>query len=353
MSRSPRGRCSYIGLPLLAVLCGVAGACAFDGTGAGTGSAGSTDDSDTQASDSETTDGATTSEPTTAGSESMGTTDESTTMDPTTMDPTTMDPTTMDPTTMDPTTMNPSTDPTDPTGCDDEDNDGVCDGEDLCPGHDDMEDKDGDLQPDACDPCPADPGDDKDQDGLCGDVDNCPADANPDQTDSDNDGAGDPCDVCKGNYGDDLADYDGDGLLCKDDLCLFDGPEPTPLPKMVGEFQEITLANASVNGGPNYAVVGPGKQVSVAFNYEISSCDCPGCVTQGLVAIPGNPPGACFYSGVPGCFTIDGADTLDFTAPAAPGTYFYRFARTWEFSCVQDAKVENPATEFAAICVVE
>ena len=71
----------------------------------------------------------------------------------------------------------------------DSDNDGDCNSDGVCPGHDDAQDADGDGKPDGCD--------------------KCPAVANPDQADCDGDGVGDACDP----------DIDGDGVLNASDAC--------------------------------------------------------------------------------------------------------------------------------------
>jgi hypothetical protein len=74
----------------------------------------------------------------------------------------------------------------------DDDNDGVNNGNDICEGHDDNADKDNDNIPDGCDA-------DIDGDGVDNDLDNCPIDANPAdengvQEDNDNDNLGAACD---------------------------------------------------------------------------------------------------------------------------------------------------------------
>lgn len=87
--------------------------------------------------------------------------------------------------------------------CADEDEDGVCDQDDLCPGSDDAQDKDEDSIPDGCD--------------------NCPDEANADQVDSDNDGTGDACEpVAPCN------DHDNDGVPNPEDTCE-NTPEGTPV----------------------------------------------------------------------------------------------------------------------------
>jgi hypothetical protein len=93
-----------------------------------------------------------------------------------------------------------------PPGFDD-DADGVCDYDDVCPLDYDpgQEDADADGFGDACDICPASGtiNVDPDGDGLC--ADNCPAVPNASQDDVDGDGVGDACDTC---------DLDGSGGSC-------------------------------------------------------------------------------------------------------------------------------------------
>ncbi len=74
----------------------------------------------------------------------------------------------------------------------DDDNDGVCNDQDICPNGDDNADVDGDGTPDACDEDCASAGDD-DNDGVCNDVDQCPG--GNDNIDDDNNGIPDACDV--------------------------------------------------------------------------------------------------------------------------------------------------------------
>ncbi len=89
--------------------------------------------------------------------------------------------------------------------CDsDDDNDGVSDGNDNCPtvANPNQTDTDGDGEGDACD-------NDSDNDGVDNGTDNCPLVANPNQADFDNDGAGNVCD----------GDKDGDGVADDYDNC--------------------------------------------------------------------------------------------------------------------------------------
>lgn len=110
-----------------------------------------------------------------------------------------------------------------PDGCDvcpgfddtmDSDNDGVPNGCDACNGFDDNIDTDGDGVADGCDDCPADNPDDSDGDGVCDSTDACPG--FDDNADADGDGAADGCDVCPADNPD---DSDGDGVCDSADTC--------------------------------------------------------------------------------------------------------------------------------------
>jgi hypothetical protein len=101
----------------------------------------------------------------------------------------------------------------------DSDSDGVCDGEDVCPGGDDRVDGDDDGVADFCDPCPLDRPDDTDDDGVCERDDRCPG--SDDRLDDDIDGVPNACDVCRGF--DDELDVDDDstpdGCDCDATVC--------------------------------------------------------------------------------------------------------------------------------------
>lgn len=77
-------------------------------------------------------------------------------------------------------------------GCSDDDNDGVCNEDDLCEAADDNADEDGDGVPDDCDLCPGFidvPGQEE-----CGPATFCTADEGA--SDTDKDGTADECDAC-------------------------------------------------------------------------------------------------------------------------------------------------------------
>ncbi len=101
------------------------------------------------------------------------------------------------------------------TPCDDADDDGVCDGEDVCAGGDDLLDTDEDGVPNYCDDCAGDNGEDADSDGVPDDCDIC--DGGDDGDDEDGDGKPDDCDPCP--EGDEADDADDDGVADACDDC--------------------------------------------------------------------------------------------------------------------------------------
>ena len=98
----------------------------------------------------------------------------------------------------------------------DDDNDGVCNSVDACPGFDDNLDADADGVPDDCDICTGDDASgDTDADGVCDDIDACPG--FDDNLDADADGVPDDCDICTGD--DASGDTDADGICDDTDTC--------------------------------------------------------------------------------------------------------------------------------------
>ncbi|MBK7826933.1 MAG: thrombospondin type 3 repeat-containing protein [Nannocystis sp.] len=241
-----------------------------------------------------------------------------------------------------------------PTGVEaDADGDGVCDRADVCPGSDDALDGDLDGVADGCDLCPQAPDDDGDGDGVCGDIDNCPMLANEGQADGDGDGRGDACDVCKDPpFADDQADYDGDGIACEADLCQLDGPTPPSYPNAVGPHAEITIVDAKIDGGGNLGVVAPGANISLQYTWKVNFCECPGCYTQAMVGIVGQPPVQCFWNlGVEyNCHGYQDTEVQGFQAPNQAGTYVFRFNRDYQDNwCNPNKELDSPI--FAAFCV--
>ncbi|MDA7502145.1 M12 family metallo-peptidase, partial [Chitinophagales bacterium] len=98
--------------------------------------------------------------------------------------------------------------------CPDDDNDSVCNDNDICPGGNDNVDTDNDNTPDFCDTCPNSATGDSDGDGVCDDLDIC-AGGN-DNDDADGDNTPDFCDACPNSA---TGDSDGDGVCDDIDIC--------------------------------------------------------------------------------------------------------------------------------------
>jgi len=155
--------------------------------------------------------------------------------------------------------------------CPDGDSDGTCDEDDICTGHPDGIDTDGDGTPDGCDECPnnadkTEAGDcgcddmDTDGDGICDSVDQCPG--FDDFEDDDNDGYPNGCDQCPdngdkseaGDCGCDDKDSDDDGICDALDC----NPNSPGLPS--------TFVISCDDGDPN----------TINDIYAIGSCECIG-----------------------------------------------------------------------------
>ncbi len=106
----------------------------------------------------------------------------------------------------------------------DDDNDGIANEDDDCPGT--LPNVQVDNR--GCPLEPPPPGD-RDADGVADEDDNCPDAANAGQTDADTDTLGDACDNCPGIANPTQADADGDGLGNACDPCPSDSPNDSDL----------------------------------------------------------------------------------------------------------------------------
>lgn len=147
-----------------------------------------------------------------------------------------------------------------------------------------------------------------------------------------------------------------------------DPPEPTtgepedptcngiPLPDLpteLGPMSEVAVHDVRfADNGTNVTSVAPSGSVELQFDYDVASCDCEGCVTQGMMGLVDAPWRDCFYDGLPACNTASGTAQMQVQAPSQPGLYLLSFWRTWEYDCELDAGGPNPDDAIAAICVI-
>ena len=130
---------------------------------------------------------------------------------------------------------------------------------------------------------------------------------------------------------------------------------PLPsLPSALGPISEVTVQNVRFSEeGTNVARVAPSASVELLFDYDVASCDCEGCITQGMMGLVDAPWRDCFYEGQPACNTASGEAQMQVQAPAQPGLYLMSFWRTWEYDCELDSGAPDPDDAIAAICVLE
>jgi hypothetical protein len=91
----------------------------------------------------------------------------------------------------------------------------------------------------------------------------------------------------------------------------------------------------SINGYGTFASVGPGSQVSLAYDYQLWNADfCPGCIAQLVSGLQNSHFGSCAYDGIPGVFPgQNGSENISFTAPDTPGQYDIFVHYFWQYGC--------------------
>jgi hypothetical protein len=166
-----------------------------------------------------------------------------------------------------------------------------------------------------------------------------------------------------------MADDGSSGAPTTDDSGSTSGPpaetttgepeEPTcngiPLPSLpnaLGPLSEISVQNVRFADGANITRVAPSAYFDLQFDYDVASCDCEGCVTQGMMGLVDAPWRDCFYEGLPACNTASGMAQMQVQAPAQPGLYLLSFWRTWEYDCNLGSGAPNPDNAVAAVCVL-
>jgi cysteine-rich repeat protein len=143
------------------------------------------------------------------------------------------------------------------------------------------------------------------------------------------------------------------------------GSWPDPVRSEVElEACRFYVSNVSVNGSATgYAVVKAGSVFATTSTLTYQDCGyCPGCYVQGYAGlIAGASPAQ--NDGVrAGCDTYQGCEEnlqrgdnaleVTYTAPAQPGTYYYRVGFSLDYSCTAWTTCPPAAANSFAVCVV-
>lgn len=133
------------------------------------------------------------------------------------------------------------------------------------------------------------------------------------------------------------ADTDGDGL-CNDVDAWPCGATAPAIAPMVATGTDVwgQIADVSIAGGGNTAVVQPGAQLSYTLTWSLRDSDfiCTSCQDQIEVGlVPGGRQRCVYDDNPPQNQTLTGSTTVTMTAPSAPGVYALRFQLARDFSC--------------------
>jgi cysteine-rich repeat protein len=124
----------------------------------------------------------------------------------------------------------------------------------------------------------------------------------------------------------------------------------------------ITFTNIAFNDvKTRYAVVAAGSTFKVTghYTYDVQGSGCPGCLTEinwGLFAGPPPASNNDPATGFPWCSDkVASYPDRDFVitpfdAPSQKGTYYFRWERTWDYTCV-DTPDPGDSHDLAVLCV--
>ncbi len=132
-------------------------------------------------------------------------------------------------------------------------------------------------------------------------------------------------------------------------------PEVIASPVTLDDFDRLlTFTDVSINGGGNSAIVMPGSNVSLNYNFSVffdaGTGYCPGCIVQFSIGI-----GSTFKTlqcesnignGTSGSYTSG-----DFTAPDVPGIYYLTMDGSLDYWCQEFKFNNNPARAIGVLIV--
>jgi len=121
-------------------------------------------------------------------------------------------------------------------------------------------------------------------------------------------------------------------------------PENPPPPQ-----NGFIISAVSFNGAGSVVSVSPDSSVTITYNFQIFSDDCPGCITQLMTGFASSHGGACAYNGSPGIYPgAYGFENITLYAPLTAGTYDVYAVSAWQYNCT-DALNAYPSGIFSQI----
>jgi WD40 repeat protein len=125
--------------------------------------------------------------------------------------------------------------------------------------------------------------------------------------------------------------------------------------RLDGMTYPIRLANVSINGGSDTAVVSPGDSFTVTMDYRITDALCPDCVNSIVVGYGSEPDRTrgCIYMGIPGPEGAQGSAQIVIEAPATPGTYPLGFDRARRYYYCRTRWLNGPPDASRRFATIE